>query len=229
MATASEDGHHLRRAPSQDRSRARVERMLAAATALIAEKGSDAMRMGDVAERAGVSIGSLYQYFPDKGAIIRALAERYNAQGRECIAAELAGVRDRAGLGAAFAKLVDIYYGLFLAEPVMRDVWSGMQADKALRDVDLAASRENGAALAAVLQRLRPDADPAALATSALLIMYLGEAAMRLAVSLDRAEGDALVETYKRMSLRELAGDGPAASAKPARGARAAPTRRRSR
>ncbi|TKB29290.1 MAG: helix-turn-helix transcriptional regulator, partial [Mesorhizobium sp.] len=50
-----------RRAPTQQRSRERVERMLAAAAALIAEQGSDAMRMGEVAERAGVSIGSLYQ------------------------------------------------------------------------------------------------------------------------------------------------------------------------
>ncbi|RUU02593.1 TetR family transcriptional regulator, partial [Mesorhizobium sp. USDA-HM6] len=46
-----------RRAPTQQRSRERVERMLAAASALIAEQGSDAMRMGEVAERAGVSIG----------------------------------------------------------------------------------------------------------------------------------------------------------------------------
>ncbi len=63
----------LRRAPSQKRSRERVERMLTAASEVITEQGSDAMRMGEVAERAGVSIGSLYQYFPDKGSIIRPL------------------------------------------------------------------------------------------------------------------------------------------------------------
>ena len=68
-----------RRSPSQQRSRERVERMLSAASALIAEQGSDAMRMGEVAERAGVSIGSLYQFFPDKRAIVWALAERYGA------------------------------------------------------------------------------------------------------------------------------------------------------
>ena len=62
-----------RRAPSQQRSRERVERMLAAASALIAEQGSDAMRMGEVAERAGVSIGSLYQFFPTKPLLAEAL------------------------------------------------------------------------------------------------------------------------------------------------------------
>ncbi|WP_119460625.1 TetR family transcriptional regulator [Rhodospirillaceae bacterium SYSU D60014] len=196
-----------RRAPVQRRSRERVERMLTAAATLIAEGGSDAMRMSDVAEMAGVSIGSLYQYFPDKGAIIRTLAERYNAQGRACIAAALADVRDMDGLREAFAGLIDTYYAMFLAEPVMRDIWSGTQADKALRDIDLADSRANGAVLAEVLARLRPSADPAALATSAFLTMQLGEATVRLAISVDRAEGDALIAAFKRMVLRELCPD----------------------
>jgi AcrR family transcriptional regulator len=193
-----------RREPSQQRSRERVERMLAAAASLIEEKGSDAMRMGEVAEKADVSIGSLYQFFPDKAAIIRTLAERYNALGRDCIGAELTGVHDMAGLRAAFARLIDIYYGLFLSEPVIRDVWSGMQADKALRDVELAESRLNGALLANAMARLRPEADRQELERSAFLIMALGESTMRLAVSVERAEGDALVETYKRMALRQI-------------------------
>ena len=43
----------------------------------MAEKGSEAFRMSDVVERSGVPFGSLYQYFPDKTAIIGTLAERY--------------------------------------------------------------------------------------------------------------------------------------------------------
>ncbi|TJW48547.1 MAG: TetR/AcrR family transcriptional regulator [Mesorhizobium sp.] len=193
-----------RRAPSQQRSRERVERMLTAASALIAGQGSDAMRMGEVAERAGVSIGSLYQFFPDKRAIIRALAERYTTQSQACIAAALAAVSDADSLRRAFSELVDTYYGLFLAEPVMRDIWSGTQADKALRELELADSRANAEFLTAVLKRLRPDANPAALETTALLIWQMGEAAMRLAISVERQEGDRLVAAYKRMALREL-------------------------
>ncbi len=195
----------LRRAPSQRRSRERVERILAVATELIAAQGSDALRMAEVAAKAEISIGSLYQYFPDKAAIIRSLAERYNAEGRACIEDGLRDVRDAAGLRDAFGRLIDIYYGLFLAEPVMRDIWSGLQADKALREIDLEDSRINGRVLAATLARIDPAADPAALSTRALLVMQLGEATMRLAISVGRKEGDALVEAYKRMALRELA------------------------
>lgn len=199
-----EENKALRRAPSQKRSQERVERMLEAASALISEGGSDAMRMGEVAERAGVSIGSLYQYFPDKGAIIRTLAERYNAEGRACIAEGLAGPHDTLGLIAAFGALIDTYYGIFLAEPVMRDIWSGTQADKALRDIDLRDSRANGALLAEAWLRVRPQADAADVERKAFLIMSLGEATMRLAISVERAEGDDLVADYKRMALREI-------------------------
>jgi len=197
----------LRRAPSQRRSRARVERILACATVLIAAGGSDALRMSEIAHEAGISIGSLYQYFPDRSAILRTLAERYNAQGRACIEAGLAEVHTPGELREAFGALVDTYYAMFLAEPVMRDIWSGTQGDKLLRDIDLADSRANGAVLAAALTRLRPAAERDALAASAFLIMHLGEATMRLAISVERAEGDALVAAYKRMALAELCRD----------------------
>ena len=49
---------------------------------------------------------------------------------------------------------------MFLAEPVMRDIWSGTQADKALRELDLDDSRQTGRLLAAALERLRPRRRP---------------------------------------------------------------------
>ena len=208
MADTGElDGQALRRLPSQKRARERVERILQAAKALIARDGSDAMKMSELAERAEVSIGSLYQYFPDKSAVIRMLAEQYNAVGRDCISQSLAGVRDLAGLRQAFDELIDIYYAQFLEEPVMCDIWSGTQADKALQDIDLADARVNGAVLAEALIRARPDADPAQSRTAAFLAIHLGEATMRLAIAVDRAEGAALVEAYKAMMARSLFSD----------------------
>jgi AcrR family transcriptional regulator len=193
-----------RKEPTQRRSRERVERILSCASTLIATGGSDAMRMSDVAQMAEISIGSLYQYFPDKGSIIRTLADRYNALGRECIADALQNVSDMKDLQSSFAELIDTYHAMFLAEPVMRDIWSGTQADKALRDIDLHDSRLNGAVLAEARLRINPAADRATLESSSFLIMHLGQATMHLAISVDRGEGDALVETFKRMVLREM-------------------------
>lgn len=204
VSAAPNDKSSLRRMPNQRRSRARVEKILNCAATLIAERGSDAMRMNEVARLTGISIGSLYQYFPDKGAIIQTLAERYNAQGRACIEAALAHVRTTGELRDAFGALIDEYYEMFLAEPVMRDIWSGTQANKALNDIELANSRANAAVLANALTRIDASADEGELAAVAFLIMHLGEATMRLAISVDRAEGEKLVTTYKRLALTEL-------------------------
>lgn len=195
----------LRRTPSQDRSRERVAHMLDVAIALIAEQGSDALKMSDVAKRAGVSIGSLYQYFPDKSALIRALAEHYGGECLKCIDHGLADATSLDTLCRAFGDLIDLYYALFRAEPVIRDIRCGTEADKSLRDLEIAESRKSGALLADALRRVSPAGQvPAERATACFMIMHLGEATMRLAISVPPEEGAALVEGYKRMALTEL-------------------------
>lgn len=194
----------LRRQPSQARARERVERILECATELIGREGSAAMRMATLAEMAGVSIGSLYQYFPDKSAVIRALAERCYAESRHCIAEGLAHVSTAEEVGPAFAALIDEYYEMFLAAPAICDIWAGTQADKSLQELEVSESRENGAVLAGVLARLNPKADRAALQAAGFLIMHMGETTMRLAVTVGRDEGDAIVDAYKRMAAAEL-------------------------
>ncbi|WP_340116630.1 TetR family transcriptional regulator [Pelagibius sp. 7325] len=194
----------LRRRPAQQRSRERVERILAVASQKIAESGSDALRMSEVAAEAGISIGSLYQYFPDKAAIIHTLAARYNALCRAAIEEGLAPVKDLKSLCAAFDALAAAYYDLFLAEPVIRDIWSGALADGRLRDLELEHSRVIGKMMTETLMRLFPKADRDEVAARSLLVMHLGEATMRLAVSVKRKEGDALVEAYKSMAGREF-------------------------
>ena len=81
-----------RRIPSQQRGRERFEKILTVASELIEKNGSDALKMSEIVEKAGLSFGALYQYFPDKTSIIRTLAERFNEEGRRCVAGELAKV-----------------------------------------------------------------------------------------------------------------------------------------
>ncbi len=201
----SENAKTMRKAPSQKRSRERVENILKVACELISAQGSDAMKMGELAEKAGVSIGSLYQYFPDKASIIHALADRYNEESQHCIEEALTHVMDAKGFVAAFEQLIDTYYELFLAEPVICDIWIGTQADKTLRDMELEVSRANAALLTKTILRIRNnDGDHNVLAARCLLIMYNGEATMRLAISVSTHEGREIINSYKRMVRREF-------------------------
>jgi len=69
-----------RRIPVQDRGQRRVEEILDAAEAVIVEQGVDAATTNAIAERAQAGVGSLYHFFPNKDAIITALAARYQLE-----------------------------------------------------------------------------------------------------------------------------------------------------
>lgn len=66
-----------RKRPRQDRSKATVDAILAATAQVLVSKGFDGLTTNAVAEAAGCSIGSLYQYFPNKEALVAALIEHH--------------------------------------------------------------------------------------------------------------------------------------------------------
>jgi AcrR family transcriptional regulator len=66
-----------RKRPRQRRSKATVEAILEATARVLVEEGLDRASTNRIAEIAGVSIGSLYQYFPSKDALVMALLERH--------------------------------------------------------------------------------------------------------------------------------------------------------
>ncbi|MEV4000775.1 TetR/AcrR family transcriptional regulator [Actinomadura sp. NPDC049753] len=74
---ARSPGLSPRRTPSQDRSRRTVERILEAATRVLSERGYDGASTNRIARAAGVGNGSLYQYFPNKDAIVIAVLDRF--------------------------------------------------------------------------------------------------------------------------------------------------------
>src|SRR5437870_12652127 len=68
---------HPRKLPKQERAKATVEAILAATAHILVREGFDAASTNRIADEAGVSVGSLYQYFPSKQAIVSALLERH--------------------------------------------------------------------------------------------------------------------------------------------------------
>jgi len=69
-----------RKSPRQSRSQATVDAILDATARVLVERGHAATNTNLVAERAGVSVGSLYQYFPNKLALINALRARHSRE-----------------------------------------------------------------------------------------------------------------------------------------------------
>ena len=93
--TGASDREKPRKAPVQARSRATYEAILEAAARILEAEGLAGVTTNRVAERAGVSIGSLYQYFPAREAILAELVKRMRLEmsARLIAVSELGGQR----------------------------------------------------------------------------------------------------------------------------------------
>lgn len=78
-----------RKLPQQDRSRITVEAILEATTHILTEEGYYKANTNHIAERAGVSVGSLYQYFPNKESLMAALMEQHSNEIAELVESKL--------------------------------------------------------------------------------------------------------------------------------------------
>lgn len=77
MAATTSPHENTLKKPKQARSKATVEAILQATAHILTEAGYESLNTNAIAERAGVSIGSLYQYFPSKEAIVGELMDRF--------------------------------------------------------------------------------------------------------------------------------------------------------
>ena len=195
------------RRPRQERSRQRVEDILAFALALMVEQGAEALAMREIARRAGVQISSIYQYFPSKSAIIRELAQRDLARVRQllqdAVDALLAGPKTPP-IAAAVDHLVDAYFAHYRDQPDALAVWAGAQSDPSLRELDQEDTRSTAQFLVAPLLHLlgRPKWD--GVHALSLLISEVTGAAARLALALESPLREQLIAQHKAMLVATL-------------------------
>lgn len=90
----------MRKEPRQARSRATVEAVVEAGARILSEQGWGGFSTNKVADAAGVSIGSLYQYFPDKLSLVDAIRRRHIDDSLDAVRHALAGTQ-------SFAEFVD--------------------------------------------------------------------------------------------------------------------------
>src|SRR6185312_9552705 len=102
-----------RKDASQERSRATVDALVEATARILVREGFDSASTNRIAETAGVSVGSLYQYFPSKEALVAELIERHSnemfAVVTSILASEPAGSTIRHHVRSIIRALVDAH------------------------------------------------------------------------------------------------------------------------
>jgi len=117
-----------RRQPVQARSQARVERLVAAATAIVEEEGVDAATTRAIAARAGVPVASLYQFFADRDAVLDEVLRRELAALDDHVVAQRQVARADPAT-ATLAGFVDFAFEVhrtyFRSRPAFARLWFG--------------------------------------------------------------------------------------------------------
>jgi len=112
-----------RKLPVQERSNNTVDVILEAAARIFMEKGYAAGTTNHIAHKAGVSIGSLYQYFPNKDAILVSLAEQHLESAMDEISEILSEAEaDNTSIVKLIRKIVDAMIRMHMQAPRLHQV-----------------------------------------------------------------------------------------------------------
>ncbi|MDX2214968.1 MAG: TetR family transcriptional regulator [Oculatellaceae cyanobacterium bins.114] len=195
----------MRRKPRQARSQERVNRILDVAEDLFASQGYAATTTNAIATRAEVPIGSLYQFFPDKSAILQALALRY----AEKLHQELAVV-DEAELAALSLsdyvnQLIDTTDRFFSENPTYHAIFMEVQGTiRELTEIDEATDAQLIQDLATSLARRDASLEPADYEAIAFVLVKATGTLLWLSLSQEKTFRQRLVEETKRFTLKYL-------------------------
>ena len=119
--------------PKQARSQERYNKILEMASDLFLQKGFDGTTTNEIAEEAEISIGSLYQYFDNKVAIVEALTEGYVEALRELTSDILATDAADLPIDVAVDRFLDPIIQFHLEHPEFHKLWLGAEVSKELR------------------------------------------------------------------------------------------------
>jgi AcrR family transcriptional regulator len=195
-----------RKQPRQQRSQATVQVILDATARVLCTIGYDRASTNRVALAAGVSVGSLYQYFPSKEALVAALVERHVDVMLRLVRAKIAEVAS-APLPVAVRTMIDAMFAAHAVDPKLHKVLiEQVPRIGRLEDI-LGVESEIEAMVTALLEARRVDVRPARLGAAAFVLCHVVEAVTHKAVLAELREpriGE-VAEELTEMVLRYLA------------------------
>lgn len=186
----------LRRVPKQQRSREKYDRVLAVAGELIAERGNDGVSMREIADAASLPISTVYQYFPDKNAILWTLFSAHFDKLEQAWLSELEQITSYEALVESSLILFDAFVDLCRLEPTFSKLWRSIQANAVLAELDQALNQRIADALSNKLTQLGFEGDRDQTWTSVYLMASLSSSALQLAFD-DEARCEAILEEFR--------------------------------
>ncbi|MBV9311524.1 MAG: TetR family transcriptional regulator, partial [Solirubrobacterales bacterium] len=151
---------------------------------LLASEGADAFTTNRIAQAAGIPVGSVYRYFPDKQAIVEALALRYWSDFEDLVAAA-AETDEREPLQDPGAVVLDTLAAGFRARPGFLALWYGGLRTEQVRDATRPTRGAIGRSIERILETHWPNATKEARVTASRMVVLAGDGLLREAFRVD--------------------------------------------
>jgi AcrR family transcriptional regulator len=194
----------LRRRPRQERGQRRIDKILDAADWVFARVGYEAATTNAIARKARTSIGSLYQFFPNKEAILHALADRYLS---ELKAVQNVMLDDEAAglpLPALYDRIIGSLAEFHASHPGFQSLFFGSTTSAHLAAAAEQLTQECVGRVDALMARREPHLDPARRRLCAVINVQVIRALLPLAQSSDPASRDRLLAEIKTLLLAHM-------------------------
>lgn len=190
-----------RRQPVQARSRERVNSILSHAAEIFHEVGVDSTSMSAIARKSGMSLASLYRYFPNKTAIVKAIAEGHVRQMGTVLRERLETPNPMDVLD----ELIDLFYQFYRNEPAYSAIWSGVQSMPELRELDIRELYSHAGDLDSRLKEICPHIPEDRRWTASVMLPRSAGTILRLAATLPEEQARSMVSELKCMARAYLA------------------------
>ncbi|AKG22235.1 TetR/AcrR family transcriptional regulator [Calothrix sp. 336/3] len=195
----------MRRKPRQARSQERVNRILDVAEAMFIAEGYNGTTTNAIATHAQVPIGSLYQFFPDKAAILQALALRYNQLLHQKLIALDRGELATQPLSTYVDQLIDATDSFFTEYPGYHAIFIQVQeAIPELEQIENAADTQLIQEFAASLAQRQPGLAAGDYQAIAFVLVKAIGTLLWLSLSQEATFRQRLVAETKRLTLGYL-------------------------
>lgn len=194
-----------RRKPTQERSQRRLESIVNAAAESFAQFGFSDTTMEGIAARAGTSIGSVYQFFPNKRAVFREVAQRCMEMSRSSYAELLGPDPVAQRWDVLLGRFIDGFVGLHRSSIVMQAIWRNLELYGEYAEADQALLRELVDATAMLFAGWVPQlAEERRRVVATMLVNTVAAMMLVLVREEESGRGEAIVEETKLMLTRYL-------------------------
>lgn len=195
----------LRRFPKQDRALDRVISILSVAEKLIGEKGIDAVTMKEIGRQSGGPISSVYQYFPDKAAILAMLHDRHVNLTRGLVADVVATIKSREDALYALGRRFDAYYRALRENAAAVQILAAIKASKSLAEQDIKETRDQVQDFYDATEQYVAHSRRDDYKTALFLMFGMADATLRLALKSRPKECDMYIARFKVIIQSQVA------------------------